>query len=163
MAYAYQLEQTQWIAAPRRDVFDFFSTAENLERITPAFLRFRIRSPLPIEMKVGQLIEYRIALFGLPMKWLTEISVWEPNERFVDDQLEGPYRRWHHLHEFRDERGGTEMRDVVDYELPFGMLGRLAHATLVRSTLNRIFAYRRSAIEAAFPPPSSARAMAQAV
>jgi ligand-binding SRPBCC domain-containing protein len=86
------------------------------------------------------------------MRWLTEIEVWEPNERFVDNQLRGPYRYWHHLHEFRDVPGGTEMRDVVDYELPLGPLGSLAHTLLVKQLLNRIFTYRFAAVSEAFPP-----------
>lgn len=133
-------------------MFEFFSAAQNLERLTPPFVRFRILTPLPIEMKRGQFIEYEIGLGGLPLKWLTEIEVWEPNERFVDNQVRGPYRHWHHLHEFRDAPGGTEMRDTVDYELPLGPLGSIAHALLVKRLLDRIFAYRFSAVSAAFPP-----------
>jgi ligand-binding SRPBCC domain-containing protein len=85
------------------------------------------------------------------MNWLTEISEWAPPERFVDEQLRGPYRYWHHTHEFQEVSGGTSMRDVVEYELPLGPLGRLAHAALVRRTLQRIFDYRRQAVDAAFP------------
>lgn len=131
-------------------MFEFFSAAENLERLTPPFLKFQILSQLPIAMKRGQHIEYRIALGGLPMKWLTEISVWEPNDRFVDEQLRGPYRYWHHLHEFRDVEGGTEMRDVVHYELPLGPLGLVAHALVIQRLLTRIFEFRYAAVAAAF-------------
>lgn len=152
MPRTHRLEQTQQIRAPRAQVFEFFSAAENLELLTPPFLSFRILSELPIAMKQGALIEYRIGLAGIPMRWLTEISLWEPGERFVDRQLSGPYRRWYHLHEFRDVDGGTEMRDVVDYEMPWGPLGTLAHALTVRRLLDRIFAYRRDAVTKAFPP-----------
>jgi ligand-binding SRPBCC domain-containing protein len=151
MAKRYRLEQEQLVPAPRDVVFDFFSKAENLERLTPPFLHFAILTPLPIEMKRGQFIEYRIGLGGVPMNWLTEISEWAPPERFVDEQLRGPYRYWHHTHEFQEVSGGTSMRDVVEYELPLGPLGRLAHAALVRRTLQRIFDYRRQAVDAAFP------------
>jgi hypothetical protein len=150
MAKRHRLERTQVVPAPRTEVFDFFSRAENLERLTPAFLNFRIITPLPIEMKQGALIEYRIELAGVPLRWLTEISEWEPGQRFVDIQLEGPYRVWRHTHEFRDVPGGTEMRDVVDYELPFGPLGSVAHALAVRHTLARIFDFRFRAVRAAF-------------
>jgi ligand-binding SRPBCC domain-containing protein len=147
----HRLEQTQLVQAPLARVFDFFSAAENLERLTPDFLSFRILTPLPIEMKTGQHIEYQIKLGGVPMRWLTEIREWQPGERFVDVQLRGPYKTWHHLHEFREVPGGTEMRDVVDYELPFGPLGELAHALAIKGTLSRIFAFRRQAVESAFP------------
>ncbi|HVY26846.1 MAG TPA: SRPBCC family protein [Polyangiaceae bacterium] len=153
MGKRYRLEREQVIAAPRARVFDFFSKAENLEKLTPPFLSFGILTPLPIEMRRGQFIEYRIGLGGVPMNWLTEISEWQPPERFVDEQLRGPYRYWHHTHEFHEASGGTTlMRDVVEYELPLGPLGRLAHAVLVRRTLQRIFDYRQQAVQAAFPP-----------
>lgn len=150
MGKRYRLEREQLISAPRDEVFDFFSKAENLEKLTPPFLRFVILTPLPIEMKRGQFIEYRIALGGVPMSWLTEISAWQPPERFVDEQLRGPYRYWHHTHEFREVEGGTLMRDVVEYELPLGPLGALAHALAVRRTLGKIFDFRRSEVERAF-------------
>jgi ligand-binding SRPBCC domain-containing protein len=151
MAHRHRLERMQFVPAPRAQVFEFFSAAHNLERLTPPFVKFRILTPLPIEMKRGQFIEYEIALGGVPMRWLTEIELWQPNERFVDVQLRGPYRHWHHLHEFRDVSGGTEMHDVVDYELPLGPLGALAHSLLVKQLLDRIFTYRFEAIRAAFP------------
>lgn len=151
MAARHRLQRTQLVLAPRERVFEFFSAAENLERLTPPFLRFRIVTPLPIEMRRGQHIEYRIAFGGVPMRWLTEITEWQPNERFVDLQLRGPYRYWHHLHEFRDVDGGTEMTDIVDYELPFGPLGALAHELAIRRTLERIFDFRTQAVAAAFP------------
>lgn len=147
----HRLEQTQLVPAPIGRVFEFFSTAENLERLTPDFLSFRILTPLPIEMKTGQYIEYQIELGGVPMRWLTEIREWQPGERFVDVQLRGPYKTWHHLHEFREVSGGTEMRDVVDYELPLGPLGEVVHWVAVKRTLSRIFAFRRQAVGRAFP------------
>lgn len=156
MAKRYCLERVQLVPAPRAQVFAFFSLAQNLELLTPDFLKFRIVTPLPIEMRPGALIEYRIGLGGIPMKWLTEIQEWQPEERFVDTQLRGPYRYWHHLHEFRDVAGGTEMRDRVDYELPFGPFGELAHALAVKRTLQKIFDYRVAAVERAFPAAPAA-------
>jgi ligand-binding SRPBCC domain-containing protein len=158
MAKRFRLERVQWIPAPRARVFAFFSHAQNLELLTPDFLKFRIITPLPIEMRSGALIEYRIGLGGIPMKWVTRIEEWQPEERFVDTQLRGPYRYWHHLHEFREVEGGTEMRDRVDYELPFGPLGAVAHALAVARTLKKIFDYRFAAVERAFP--GSARPVA---
>jgi ligand-binding SRPBCC domain-containing protein len=150
MGQRHRLERTQFVPAPRVQVFEFFSAAQNLERLTPPFVKFRILTPRPIAMKRGQFIEYEIGLGGIPMNWLTEIQLWQPNERFVDIQLRGPYRYWHHLHEFRDVPGGTEMRDVVDYELPLGPLGSMAHALVVKRLLDRIFTYRFEAIASTF-------------
>ena len=151
MGKRYRLERTQLVPAPRHEVFEFFSLAQNLELLTPEFLKFRIVTPLPIVMQQGALIEYRIGLGGLPMSWLTEIQEWAPNDRFVDMQLRGPYRYWNHLHEFRDAEGGTQMRDRVDYELPFGPLGSAAHELVVQRLLRKIFDYRIAAVERRFP------------
>jgi ligand-binding SRPBCC domain-containing protein len=151
MAKRFRLERRQVIAAPREQVFEFFSKAENLERLTPPFLKFGILTPLPIAMKRGQFIEYEIGLGGVPMKWLTEISEWQPPDRFVDEQLRGPYRYWHHTHEFTEADGGTLMSDRVDYELPLGPLGLVAHALVVQRLLQTIFDYRARAVRAAFP------------
>ena len=142
------LEREQIIERPRTEVFDFFSDARNLERITPDFLNFRILTKTPIEMKAGTLIDYRIRLFGVPVKWRTRIDVFEPNVRFVDRQLSGPYRTWIHTHEFSDVDGGkaTKMIDRVEYEVPFGPLGGVVRALFVRRTLDRIFDHRAAVI-----------------
>ena len=143
---AHILERSTWIDRPTNEVYAFFADAGNLERITPPELRFRILTPLPMEMKVGALIEYRLALFGVPFGWHTEISCWEPPHRFVDRQLAGPYRQWVHTHEFTSERNGTRMRDAVEYRLPLAPLGVIA-LPLVRRQLNRIFDYREATIQ----------------
>ena len=128
-------------------VFPFFAEAANLEAITPPWLRFRIITPGPIEMREGALIEYRLRLHGLPIRWRTRIDEWEPGVRFVDRQLSGPYRLWHHTHEFEPAGDGrTLMRDTVRYALP--ALDRLTHP-LVRRDLRRIFDFRAQAIAAA--------------
>lgn len=134
------------MARPRDEVFGFFAEAGNLETLTPAFLNFEILTPLPIEMHVGTLIDYRLSLFAIPFRWHTRIVAFEPGRRFVDVQLSGPYALWHHLHEFEDTPDGTRVRDTVDYEPAFGLFGRLAHALFVRKTLARIFDYRRDVI-----------------
>ena len=140
------LERSQTIDAPLDVVFDFFSNAENLQALTPPFLGFRILSDLPIEMREGARIEYSIKLFGIPLKWSTLISTWEPGVRFVDEQKKGPYALWHHTHEFVANGDTTEMRDIVRYREPLGFLGTIAHFLFVRRTLNKIFDFRRDAV-----------------
>ena len=146
----FALIQEQFIPQPLDRVWDFFSNAENLESLTPEFLNFRILTPTPISMYAGTLIDYRIKLFGVPMKWRTEIKQWEPGANFVDQQLSGPYRLWHHQHTFEAVDGGTKMVDRVDYALPLGFLGRIAHVLFVKRTLARIFRYRYEAVDSIF-------------
>lgn len=146
------LERAQHIPRPRREVFAFFADARNLERITPPTLRFLILTPGPIPMRGGTSIDYRLSLFGVPFGWRTLIEAFEPESRFVDTQLRGPYRRWRHTHLFEDAPGGTLMRDRVEYELPLGPLGDLAHALAVRRQLRAIFDHRRDVIARLFPP-----------
>ena len=141
------LEREQRIAAPPAEVFPFFEDAYNLEAITPPFLGFRVVTPRPIEMRAGALIEYRLRLHGVTVRWRTRIEAFDPPHSFVDAQISGPYRLWHHTHVFEpDGRGGTIMRDRVRYALPLGPIGRLARALLVRRDLDRIFDYRRTAV-----------------
>lgn len=137
------LEVEQFVRRPRGDVFGFFAQPENLDAITPDDLRFEIVSPRPIAMRAGAIIEYRLRLAAVPFRWLTRIEVFEPEERFVDVQLQGPYRSWRHTHAFAEVSGGTLVRDRVEYELPLRSLGALAHALFVRRRLQGIFAHRR--------------------
>jgi hypothetical protein len=135
------------------DVFPFFADAANLEAITPPWLRFHVVTPEPIEMRRGTLIEYRLKLHGLPVNWLTRIEEWEPGSRFVDQQIHGPYRLWHHTHEFHEHPDGTLMRDTVRYALPYGPLGELARRAFVARDLQRIFDYRAERLRPAAGRP----------
>jgi ligand-binding SRPBCC domain-containing protein len=144
----HRLERSTLIPKPKREIFAFFADAHNLERITPAFLRFRILTPDPIVICAGTVIDYQIRLHGVPIHWRTLIQEFSPGSTFTDVQVEGPYRYWHHRHEFEDVPGGTRMRDQVDYELGFGVLGELAWRLFVRSHLERIFDHRNRSIAA---------------
>ena len=146
MAHVYTLDQEQLVRRPLRDVFRFFADPSNLERLTPPFLGFRIVTPTPIAMEPGALIDYRISLRGIPLRWRTLIEQYEPGRSFVDVQLEGPYQLWRHTHEFEETAAGTLVRDHVEYALPLGPLGQLAHTLVVKRDLQQIFAYRREAI-----------------
>jgi len=143
----YELERDQWVPRPLPEVFDFFSRAENLGRITPDWVNFRIRTPVPIEMREGALIDYTIRLVGIPLSWRTRITRWEPESSFVDEQVRGPYALWHHTHTFARRDGGVLVGDRVRYALPLGPLGRAAHALAVGSALDAIFDYRFRCIQ----------------
>ena len=140
------LQREQRLRGNPDDVFPFFADAGNLEAITPPWLGFRIATPRPIEMRAGALIEYRLRLHGLPIKWLTQIADWQPGVRFVDVQLRGPYALWHHTHDFEPlPGGGTLMRDTVRWALPLAPLSAPA-LPLVRRDLARIFDFRTAEV-----------------
>jgi hypothetical protein len=138
----YILQREQWIPQPMEDVFAFFADAMNLEAITPPWLGFQILSPEPIAIKPGTLIDYQLRWHRFPIRWVTEIRIWDPPTSFMHVQLRGPYRYWEHSHRFQAVDGGTRMLDVVRYALPFGCLGRMAHASVVKADLEGIFDYR---------------------
>jgi ligand-binding SRPBCC domain-containing protein len=144
----YQLNREQWIPRPLPVVFNFFARAENLGRITPPWLHFRVHTPLLTEMRAGAHIDYTIRLAGLPLRWRTRITAWEPERRFVDVQESGPYALWEHTHEFSSHTAGVLVADRVRYALPFGALGRAAHALAVRAALAAIFDFRYEQIGA---------------
>ena len=136
-----------WLPLPPEALFPFFSDAGNLEQTTPPWLHFRVLTPKPIEMKAGALIDYRLKVHGLPMKWRTRITCWDPPHRFEDEQLRGPYRKWVHEHTFEERDGGTVVRDRVEYATPFDWL---VHGILVRPDIERIFDYRTKALRKRF-------------
>lgn len=139
-----------WLPRPRPEVFAFFSDAHNLDELTPPWLHFRVLTPKPVEMRPGALIDYRIAYRWLPMRWRTEITVWEPPVRFVDTQRSGPYRRWVHEHTFEEKDGGTLVRDTVEYAVPGWVLEPLVNAWVVGPDVRRIFAYREQRMRERF-------------
>lgn len=146
--YISDFSSQQIVKAPLDQVFAFFSDAGNLGRLTPPWLKFEILTPRPIEMAAGALIDYRLRWHGIPMRWRTEIEVWEPGVRFVDRQIRGPYRLWRHEHLFEQHRGGTLVEDRIAYA---AIGGRLAHSLVVNRDVEKIFNYRREALEAIFP------------
>lgn len=145
------LRFSQLLPQPRAAIFPFFAAAENLERITPPWLNFRILTPTPFTMCRGALINYRIRLHGLPLRWRTEITEWEPPVRFVDTQLRGPYRLWVHTHTFTEVPGGTLCADELRYAVPGG---RLVDALFVRRQVERIFVHRQKTLHELFCHPS---------
>jgi len=133
-------------------LFEFFSDAFQLEQITPPWLNFKIRTPAPIDSRKGCLIDYSIRLRGIPIRWRTEISNWNPPFSFVDRQLKGPYLLWEHLHTFEQTPEGTLARDEVRYRVPGG---RLINWLMVQNDLIRIFEFRRQRMLELFPPRSA--------
>lgn len=150
MAKRYVLSRTQEVRAPLRDVTTFFEDPRNLGEITPPFLRFQLTTDGPIEMKEGALIDYTIRLHGVPLNWRTRIERYVQGVEFVDLQLKGPYKYWHHHHTFRQTGRGTEIGDTVMCELPLGPLGRAAHLCFVGRQLDTIFNYRALVVQEKF-------------
>jgi ligand-binding SRPBCC domain-containing protein len=139
----FRLDSTMWLPRPLDDVFAFFADARNLEALTPPWLHFRIQTPMPLEMRAGARIDYRLRIRGLPLRWQSEITAWDPPHRFLDEQRRGPYRLWVHEHTFAERDGGTEVHDRVTYAVPGGWL---VERLLVGPDVRRIFAFRRETL-----------------
>ena len=137
-----------WLPVPPAGLFPFFADAANLNALTPPLLNFHIVTPPPIVMREGMLIDYRLRVRGVPLRWRTRINVWQPPHRFVDEQIRGPYRLWVHEHTFEPRDGGTLARDHVRYAVA---LDFLVHRWLVRPDLEKIFAFRAQELRKRFP------------
>jgi ligand-binding SRPBCC domain-containing protein len=156
----HKLTRAQTIHATEQECWAFFSNPQNLSKITPPSLDFRVKSELPREIHAGLMIEYQVRpLLGIPVTWLTEITHVEAGRYFVDEQRVGPYRMWHHEHVFHPMGDGRiEICDTVYYVMPYGWLGDLAHELVVKRELRKIFAFREKTVREMFPhggPPDS--------
>jgi ligand-binding SRPBCC domain-containing protein len=141
------LERSQRVDVPVERAFDFYGDADNLEPLTPPWLRFEVTTVGPVTMGAGALLDYRLRLHGFPIRWQTRIELWEPPRRFVDIQARGPYALWEHTHLFEPDGDGTVIRDRVRYAIPYGPFGALADRLFVRRDLRRIFDYRARAVD----------------
>ncbi|HSR52068.1 MAG TPA: SRPBCC family protein [Acidobacteriota bacterium] len=150
----FRLEKEIRLPCPPQEVFPFFADAANLEQITPDCLNFEILTPRPIDMQVGTLIDYKLRVRGIPIRWRTKITVWEPPFRFQDEQLKGPYRQWIHEHTFEEKEGGTLCRDVVRYAV-WG--GWIIDKLFVRRDVEGIFEFRQRRLNEIFEPRDGQR------
>jgi ligand-binding SRPBCC domain-containing protein len=144
---AHVLQAGQWVPVPRATVFPFFADPANLQAITPPHLAFRILTEGPLDMRPGLLIDYRLGLHGIPLRWRTRITAYEPGRGFTDLQERGPYRLWEHQHTFSDRDGGTWIADRIRYRLPWNF--NLVHP-LVNADLRAIFTFRQEEIARRF-------------
>jgi len=152
----YRLETIQNLPISQKEAWDFLSDPKNLKTITPDYMGFEILSVVAERMYAGQIIQYIVTpVFGIPTKWVTEITHVQEGSYFVDEQRFGPYDLWHHKHFINPIKNGVEMIDIIDYKIPFGFLGRIAHPLLVAPKLKEIFEYRKNALVALFGPYTS--------
>lgn len=150
------LYREQFIPLPKAEIFPFFADAKNLETITPPFLGFKVLDSSTPKIQEGTLINYRLRLHGVPLRWRTRIEEWAPSDHFVDTQLKGPYRLWHHTHLFLTVPGGTVMKDIVRFRVPLGLVGRLIAGAWVRRDVENIFDYRWKKVDELFCKPKAA-------
>lgn len=147
----YRLEKSQKIPITIQEGWAFFSKPDNLKVITPDYMSFNIIDFEETNMYSGQIIKYNVTpIFNISMKWVTEISHLKENKQFVDEQRFGPYKFWHHKHIFNEIDGGIEIIDILDYMLPFGIIGRLFHPIIVKPKLEEIFGYREKKLKEIF-------------
>ena len=147
----YQLKRTQFVKTDLATCWDFFSSPNNLNKITPKEMGFDVLTEGVENMYEGLMIEYKVRpLLNIPLRWITEITHVTHQQYFVDEQRKGPYKIWHHEHHFKEVQGGVEMTDIVSYELPFGILGKMVHPLVVKKKLDQIFAYRFKIVDELF-------------
>jgi len=148
----YQLKTEQFIPSTIDEVWDFISSPKNLKHITPSYMGFDILTPeIPEKMYPGLIVGYEVKpLFGIKTKWLTEITHVEEKKYFVDEQRMGPYKMWHHEHILTEVENGVMMKDIITYIPPFGPIGDLMNAILIKGQLQKIFDYRFNAVEKRF-------------
>lgn len=146
----FEFNQQQIINAPIEKVFSFFQQPENLSKTTPAWLNFKILTPLPLTMKEGAIFEYEIKLFGFRFLWKTLISKYKPLELFVDEQNKGPYKKWVHTHSFVEINGKVIMHDHISYDLFGGPLKYLLNKIFIKRSIKNIFKFRKSIFEKEF-------------
>ena len=156
----YRLQTQLWLPQPREEIFNFFSDPSNLDRLTPPWLHFEILTPKSVEMNAGTLLDYRLRLHGIPLRWQSEILVWEPPNRFIDRQIKGPYRQWVHEHNFSAHQGGTLVGDSVIYAVPGG---RIVQKLWVAPDLDRVFGYRHKILKELFNPQQAKTAQSSPV
>lgn len=156
MGKIYQLKREQQLYCDIQTAWDFFSSPHNLSRITPKEMGFVVLSNLPeAEIYKGMTIDYTVSpVLGIPLRWQTEITAVNYQKSFTDFQKKGPYKLWRHHHEFIPNQKGVMMIDTVDYELPFGIIGKMAHGLMVKKKLNAIFKFRHQVLEQLFNPQS---------
>lgn len=147
----YQFKRNQFVKTDLQTCWDFFSSPDNLAKITPKYMGFDVKTSVPKQMYEGLIIAYTVKpVLGIPVEWVTEITHIKDKAFFVDEQRKGPYTLWHHEHHFRELDGGVEMTDIVSYIIPFGMIGRIIHPFLVKPKLKEIFEYRFKAVDELF-------------
>lgn len=147
----YQLHSKQALPITKNEAWDFLSNPENLKVITPERMGFHILSGADRPMFSGQIIQYKVSPFpGYTTKWVTEITHVKEGDYFVDEQRFGPYALWHHKHFIKEIDGGVEMEDIIDYKIPFGILGQLAHPLIVKKQLLEIFEFRENKLKELF-------------
>jgi ligand-binding SRPBCC domain-containing protein len=146
----YTFKKEQFVSSDMDTVFEFFSRPENLEKITPAAMGFRIMTPKPIEMKEGAIIDYTVNILGIPARWRTMITSYKKNHFFVDEQLKGPYSYWHHKHSFESVDGGVNIIDEITYALPLEAFRSIVHPLFIKPQLRKIFSFRFQIIQDKF-------------
>ena len=145
-------EQKTLVKAPIEKVFEFFSEAKNLEMITPPWLNFKIIDQSTPNIQAGTILTYKLKIHGIPIRWKTLIESWTPNLHFVDTQIKGPYKKWHHTHRFTSTPEGTIVEDTVLFRVHFGLFGQLLTGNWVRKDVKKIFLFREKMIESIFSP-----------